>query len=417
MNEKTGNPTQEPAITVHGVSKSFKLPHEKHGSLKSVILGIGRVKKTYEKQQVLNDVSFTVEKGDFFGIVGRNGSGKSTLLKLLAGIYVPDSGAIAVNGSLAPFIELGVGFNPELTGRENVYLNGTLLGFTQKQIDRMYHEIVEFAELERFMDQKLKNYSSGMQVRLAFSIAIRARSDILLIDEVLAVGDANFQRKCFLYFNELKKQNRTVVLVTHDMQAVEKYCNKAIFIHDGKVIESGRVDEVIREYSRYNRLELEKQSPAPAVKQPESHDGSGKARVESIETEGHLAKQNIFAPNETIKINIKIKVVEELEHPVIGFNFRNSLGLTIFGTNTMLEKVLIPPVLPGEILLFACELRNIFHDDDYSITTSIYNQQTEEIYDRVFNGHVFSTQGWLRTGSLTNPPHQIAVHKMNSSDA
>src|SRR5690606_31573026 len=156
-----------------------------------------RGKRTYEKQQVLKNISFEIKKGEFVGIVGRNGSGKSTLLKLLAGIYSPDKGSIEVNGKLVPFIELGVGFNPELTGRENVFLNGALLGFNRKEMQAMYKDIVEFAELERFMDQKLKNYSSGMQVRLAFSIAIRAQSDILLIDEVLAVGDAAFQQKCY----------------------------------------------------------------------------------------------------------------------------------------------------------------------------------------------------------------------------
>src|SRR5437868_42900 len=171
----------ELAIKVDHVSKTFKLPHQKQSSIKSIFLNFFR-KRAYEQQRALKDVSFEVKKGEFFGIVGRNGSGKSTLLKLLAGIYAPNSGNIQVNGKLTPFIELGVGFNPELTGRDNVYLNGALLGFNRKEMDKLYPEIVEFAELERFMDQKLKNYSSGMQVRLAFSVAIRTQSDILLID-------------------------------------------------------------------------------------------------------------------------------------------------------------------------------------------------------------------------------------------
>ena len=176
----------EVAIKVSHVSKSFKLPHEKSNSVKSIVVNPLK-KRTYERQEVLKDINFEIKKGEFFGIVGRNGSGKSTLLKLLAGIYSPDKGSIQVNGKLTPFIELGVGFNPELTGRENVFLNGALLGFNRKEMSTMYDEIVEFAELEKFMDQKLKNYSSGMQVRLAFSIAIRAKSDILILDEVLAV--------------------------------------------------------------------------------------------------------------------------------------------------------------------------------------------------------------------------------------
>lgn len=200
------------AIKVNGVSKAFKLPHEKQNSVKGLFVNMFRGKRTFERQQVLKDISFDIKKGEFFGIVGRNGSGKSTLLKLMAGIYTPDKGHIQVNGKLTPFIELGVGFNPELTGRENVFLNGALLGFNRKEMEAMYDEIVAFAELESFMDQKLKNYSSGMQVRLAFSIAIRANTDILVLDEVLAVGDEAFQRKCFAYFAKLKQEKRQLFL-------------------------------------------------------------------------------------------------------------------------------------------------------------------------------------------------------------
>lgn len=240
------------AIKVDSVSKSFKLPHEKANSVKSAFVGIFNGKRTYEKQKVLQKVSFDIKKGDFFGIVGRNGSGKSTLLKLLAGVYSPDNGQILVNGKLTPFIELGVGFNPELSGRENVYLNGALLGFNRNEMDAMYEEIVEFAELEKFMDQKLKNYSSGMQVRLAFSIAIRAESDILLLDEVLAVGDAAFQQKCFNYFEELRRQNRTVVFVSHDMSSVQRFCNNAIYIKDGKLVKVGTASEIANIYLEEN---------------------------------------------------------------------------------------------------------------------------------------------------------------------
>ncbi len=241
---------KEIAISVKNVSKSFKLPHEQHNGVKQAILNIFKKnkKRGYEVQQVLKDVSFDVCKGDFFGIVGRNGSGKSTLLKLISEIYVPEEGSITVNGKLTPFIELGVGFNPELTGRENVYMNGALLGFSNKQMDEMYHEIVKFAELEKFMDQRLKNYSSGMQVRLAFSIAIRADTDILVLDEVLAVGDEAFQRKCFKYFAELKRNKKTVILVTHSMDSVQQYCNKAIMIETGKIVKSGKTNKVAQAY-------------------------------------------------------------------------------------------------------------------------------------------------------------------------
>ena len=240
------------------VSKIFKLPHEKSNSLKGLFVNMFRHKSGYENLKALQDASFKVEKGDFFGIVGRNGSGKSTLLKLLAGIYTPTEGTIQAVGKLVPFIELGVGFNPELTGRENVFLNGALLGFNRGEMNEMYEGIVSFAELERFMDQKLKNYSSGMQVRLAFSIAIRAKGDILLLDEVLAVGDAAFQQKCFDYFETLKHDKKTVIFVSHDMTAVSRFCTKAIYIKDGEIKQSGDPFEIAETYKLENLESVEK---------------------------------------------------------------------------------------------------------------------------------------------------------------
>lgn len=250
----TTKETAEIAIKAHKLSKTFHQPREKHSGIKQLIINL--LKRKHERgyiiQQVLKEVSFEVEKGDFFGIVGRNGSGKSTLLKILAGIYQPDSGELTVNGSLVPFIELGVGFNPELTGRENVFMNGALLGFSKKQMLDMYEDIVGFAELEGFMDQKLKNYSSGMQVRLAFSIAIRAESDILVLDEVLAVGDESFQRKCYQYFAEIKKNKQTVILVTHSMDVVLQFCNKAMLIDKGHKTVIGSPLEIAQIYRELN---------------------------------------------------------------------------------------------------------------------------------------------------------------------
>lgn len=235
------------AIRVRNLHKSFRLPIERASGLKQAILNWFKGVKGYTEQQVLGGIDITVRKGEFLGIVGRNGSGKSTLLKLLAGIYYPEQGSIEVHGNLVPFIELGVGFNPELTGRENVYLNGALLGFSNHEMDAMYDEIVRFAELEAFMDQKLKNYSSGMQVRLAFSIAIRAKGDILILDEVLAVGDAAFQAKCNDYFASLKGQ-QTVILVTHSMDNVRRFCDRAILIEAGEVKAEGDPAKVAAAY-------------------------------------------------------------------------------------------------------------------------------------------------------------------------
>lgn len=238
------------AISVKHLHKSFRLPTEQSFGLKQAIFNRLRGIKGYTEQRVLRGLDFEIKKGEFVGIVGRNGSGKSTLLKILAGIYYPEKGNITVNGSLVPFIELGVGFNPELTGRENVYMNGALLGFSNDEMNAMYNDIWEFAELEPFQDQKLKNYSSGMQVRLAFSIAIRAHGDILLLDEVLAVGDAAFQQKCNNYFQSLRDSGQTVILVTHDMNSVRRFCSRAILIEKGKIILDGAPDHIADEYNK-----------------------------------------------------------------------------------------------------------------------------------------------------------------------
>ncbi|MBO4812790.1 ABC transporter ATP-binding protein [Candidatus Saccharibacteria bacterium] len=254
MKRSIGNRTEistdnDIAISVKNLHKSFKLPTEQAFGLKQAIFNRLRGIKGYKEQKVLKGLDFEIKKGEFIGIVGRNGSGKSTLLKILAGIYYPEKGEIVVDGALVPFIELGVGFNPELTGRENVYMNGALLGFSNEEMDTMYDDIWEFAELKDFQDQKLKNYSSGMQVRLAFSIAIRAQGDILLLDEVLAVGDAAFQRKCSNYFASLKEHNQTVILVTHSMENVRKFCDRAILIEDGKIIKDGDPKKVAEAYT------------------------------------------------------------------------------------------------------------------------------------------------------------------------
>lgn len=246
------NNTRPTAVHVGHLYKSFRLPNEQYSGVKQRLINAIKGVKGYETQRVLRDIDFEIKHGEFFGIVGRNGSGKSTLLKLIASIYAPNKGSITVNGKLIPFIELGVGFNDELTGRENIYLNGAMLGFSRAEMEEKYDAIVEFSELERFMDQKLKNYSSGMQVRLAFSIAIQAEGDILLLDEVLAVGDEAFQRKCFNYFNELKRQKKTVILVTHDMGSVERFCSRAMFIEDGEIKLIGKPHEVAAAYSKSN---------------------------------------------------------------------------------------------------------------------------------------------------------------------
>jgi ABC-type polysaccharide/polyol phosphate transport system ATPase subunit len=234
------------AIEVAGVSKSFKIPHEQRVFFKEYFLHPFR-RTTYETNHALRDVTFTVEAGEFFGVAGPNGSGKSTLLRILAGIYVPDAGRVRVKGLLSPFIELGVGFNLELNARDNIRINGTLAGLTAKQLDAKFDRILEFAELERFVDQKLKNYSSGMLMRLAYSIAIQIPFDVLLLDEVLAVGDESFQQKCFATFERFKSEGKTIVLVTHQLELLRRFCDRVLFLEHGIVRAIGSPDDVIEE--------------------------------------------------------------------------------------------------------------------------------------------------------------------------
>ena len=251
------------AIKVDTVSKTFKIPHEKVSSLRGVFVSaLKHTSTSYEKFKALDSVSFEVKKGEFFGIIGRNGSGKSTLLKVLAGIYRPNHGRIHVDGLISPFLELGIGFNPELSGRDNVYLNATVLGLTEKEIDERFDKIVAFSELERFIDQKLKNYSSGMQVRLAFSVSIHANRDILLMDEVLAVGDSNFQSKCLDEFARYRDMGRTVILVSHDIGTVQRYCDRAMLLRSGQVVLVGDPQEVGNLYIEQNMSDEERRLAA-----------------------------------------------------------------------------------------------------------------------------------------------------------
>jgi ABC-type polysaccharide/polyol phosphate transport system ATPase subunit len=235
------------AIEAVGISKTFLIPHEQRTSFKEYFLHPFR-RTSYEKNYALSDVTFSVRRGEFFGIVGPNGSGKSTLLKILARIYRADRGVVRIAGRLSPFIELGVGFNMELTARDNVRINATLLGLSKRELEARFEEIIAFAELERFVDQKLKNFSSGMQVRLAYSIAIQVPFDTLLLDEVLAVGDQSFQEKCYATFDRFRAEGKTIVFVSHDLGAITHFCERALLLRDGRPEALGPPEEVIDAY-------------------------------------------------------------------------------------------------------------------------------------------------------------------------
>lgn len=381
------------AISVAGVNKAFKLPHEKQNSVKGLFLNMFGGSKTYEKQQVLRDISFEVKKGEFFGIVGRNGSGKSTLLKLLAGIYSPDTGHIQINGKLTPFIELGVGFNPELTGRENVFLNGALLGFNRREMEAMYDEIVAFAELEKFMDQKLKNYSSGMQVRLAFAIAINAKSEILLLDEVLAVGDAAFQKKCFQYFRELKRTKRTVILISHDMNTIEQYCDRVMLVDGGRILKSGMPSKVAAAYRDLFR------------------STSSEATGSRAEQDGPVVVTKASVKNEkgSVIISAEVEFRERIENPVFGIAIFDPVGIKIVESNTIWQKVKTKTYEAGEKATATWKIGDIFTNGSHSLTVGVANSDGTESFDRWEDATIFVIDREEVTTALVRPPHEITI--------
>jgi ABC-2 type transport system ATP-binding protein len=241
------------AITVKSVSKTFRIPQKKMDSLRTFFVNIFD-KNVYQQYRVLDNISFEVKKGEFLGIIGRNGSGKSTLLKILAGVYSGDYGEVHINGRISPFLELGLGFNPQLSGRDNIYLNSTILGLSPEDIDDKFDSIVGFAEIEKFIDQQTKNYSSGMKARLAFSVAIHSNRDILLLDEVLAVGDISFSKKCFEVFRYFKNNGRTIILVTHSMDMVKQFCDRVLILDQSKIVNSGDPEQMVRQYSHMFQL-------------------------------------------------------------------------------------------------------------------------------------------------------------------
>lgn len=378
-------PSDEVAIKVENVKKTFRLPHHKSNMLKhSIIHAFKKKDKTVETFHALKGISFEVKKGEFFGILGRNGSGKSTLLKILAQIYQPSSGKVSHKGKLVPFIELGVGFKPELTGRENVYLNGALLGFSAQEIDERYDDIVQFAELEEFMDQKLKNYSSGMKVRLAFSVAIRADVDILLLDEVLAVGDAEFQRKCHEYFKTLKTNQKTIIFVSHNMNDVRKYCDRAILIEEGQIAHEGDASTVADEYTK---LFSQKKQTAHA----ESSSRFGTQEVVIDEFELDVGQKAIVA-------KVVLKAGREAVSGVkFGLAIKTPAGRALAGVNT-LKAVGGQPLdfEKNEKKRIKLSMPNILGSHDYVLGATIKAVSGPVVYD-----------SWKEIARLNNPRDSV----------
>jgi ABC-type polysaccharide/polyol phosphate transport system ATPase subunit len=368
-------PTGPVAIEVRGVEKTFRIPTHRIDSFKERVVHPFS-STTYRTLRALRGIDLDIHKGEFFGIVGRNGSGKSTLLKILASIYRADAGSIRMAGRLAPFIELGVGFNPDLTARENVTLNGVMMGLSQRKARSRLDAVLEFAELEEFVDLKLKNYSSGMLVRLAFSVMIQAQADILLIDEVLAVGDAAFQQKCRDVFADMKDSGRTIVLVTHDMTAVQRYCHRAMLLDEGERRFIGDPEEAGRQYLRMN---FEKRKVALDDGREVAIVPDFLARISEawLEDENGERITNIEA-EQPIRVHAVIEARQDLSNPGFGLQVNNADGVHVFeldqklgadgdegtvvaaGSRVHVNATIENPLMPGRyaIVCWVAMLRN-----------------------------------------------------------
>src|SRR3954447_19056926 len=351
-------------IEVRGVEKSFRIPQDRIDSLKErAAHPLARME--YREQRALRDISFDVREGEFFGIVGRNGSGKSTLLKILASIYRADAGRVRIAGRLAPFIELGVGFNTELTARENAVLNGLLMGLTLREARRRLGAVLEFAELEDFVDLKLKNYSSGMMVRLAFAVMVEADADIMLVDEVLAVGDASFGQKCLDVFRSKKRAGKTLVLVTHDMGAVQSFCDRAMLIHDGEMRYIGDSEEAALRYFKLN---------FPAADGQEGSSSEGAVGLVDAWLENQAGERvEAVEQREAIGFNMVVEARAELSGPFFGFQVLGVDRVPIFGFGKTLEDERDEPQLipAGRRLKIAARLENPLVPGHYSISCSV----------------------------------------------
>jgi ABC-type polysaccharide/polyol phosphate transport system ATPase subunit len=359
------------AISVENVSKTFRLPHQQYSTLKERALHPFRSTE-YDELHAVTDISLEIAQGEFFGIVGRNGSGKSTLLKCLAGIYGVDAGRISIAGRLSPFIELGVGFNMDLTARDNVVINAIMLGISRKQARARFDHVVAFAELEEFVDLKLKNYSSGMLVRLAFATAIQVDAEILLIDEVLAVGDAAFQQKCFEEFFRLKRESKTIVFVSHDMYSVERFCNRAMLMERGDMVQIGDPREIGRAYHKLNFGHLPHDAPAAELA------GSGTAIADAWFEGPDGARVTSSSQEDSLNMCFEVRFGENLEDPVFAATLRTELGHTIVVARTDQHGGSSGSFKAGETVVVRFAIPNWLTPSRYLLTPSVAREGTGE---------------------------------------
>jgi ABC-type polysaccharide/polyol phosphate transport system ATPase subunit len=389
------------AVTAEGVSKTFVIPHQHYSTLKERVLHPFAA-RTADEFPALTDVNLEVKRGEFFGVVGRNGSGKSTLLKCLAGIYAIDSGAISVTGRLSPFIELGVGFNPELSARDNVLINAIMLGLSRREARARFDEIIEFAELEEFVDLKLKNYSSGMSVRLGFSVAVQVEAEVLVVDEVLAVGDAAFQQKCFDQFDGMKDAGRTILFVTHDMSSIERFCDRGLVLERGDVVEQGAPERITRIYNEINfgqmagRTSAEEIGAVVRFVRGWCESSSGEAVVSSRQ-------------GETIQACFEVEFAQPIENPVLTIALRNEVRHTILVANAETGSGPSARFSPGDRAIARFSFDNRLAPSRYTFTARVSSAgglvaEAEDLFGLI-------VQAQVTTGGIVDLPYEAEIER------
>jgi ABC-type polysaccharide/polyol phosphate transport system ATPase subunit len=401
-----------PTVVARGVGKTFRIPEQRVHTLKERVLHPRR-RIGYQTFRALDDISFAVEPGEFFGIAGRNGSGKSTLLKCIAGIYGSE-GDIWCRGRLSTFIELGVGFNPDLAARDNVVMNGIMMGLSPREARKRYDSVIEFAELEEFKDLKLKNYSSGMHVRLAFSVAIQVDAEILLIDEVLAVGDASFQQKCFDVFNQMRDEGKTIVFVTHDMSALARFCHRALLLERGSMVHLGEPKDVADRY-----LEINFGRDPDALDPDGARGGDGDGRVLDVWVEDGKGRRLPAVPQgERMTIRVLVEFMVEVEDPQASVYLHNEDQKAVLVTATWLQHDHSGDFSAGDRVLFSFSFDNVLAPGRYSPVINLAHRGSGlDVMDRYERGFSFLVTATVPRGGIVDLPTEVAIERVDSAIA
>lgn len=396
------------AIRVKDVKKVYKL-YDKPSDRMKEALGLSRNKKKYKEHYALNGVDLTVFQGESVGIIGTNGSGKSTILKIITGVVNPTAGEVEVNGRISALLELGAGFNMEYNGIENIYLNGTMIGFTEKEIDEKLQDILDFADIGDYVNQPVKTYSSGMFVRLAFSVGINIEPEILIVDEALSVGDVFFQAKCYHKFEEFKEMGKTIIFVSHDLSSIAKYCDRVILLDQGVKLGEGAPKEMIDDFKRVlvgqyqapeeksvNKSLLEDEELQEAVRKKEKKQedtktleyGTKQAVIEEIYlTDDNGTRSNAIIKGMNFGIHMRVRFFDDIPAPIFAFTVKNVKGTEITGTNTMFEKAFLEPVKAGTVKEITFQQRMTLQGGEYLLSFGVtgYDGNDFQVYHRLYD--------------------------------